>query len=372
MNENRGHYASAPLNNMKNKKAVQAASPAAYGQMEKQEAPVRRSNILTIVMTAVLPVLFLLALLINNPILRLVFLAAAAIGVMAMWVMNVFARSARSTLTVAYIALMVVIVLALVLNMQAPESQKTSVNQNMEELNSRFTKEVSRDALSEFLQSNAAPPTPAVYVIEDTAISSAQKQLETFLTRWSSSDIPGMLALCTSSWVSQQSSPEGELWNLILNRNPVSYQVENVSGSEADTSRTITVKITFVNTGTGETVIMRMHVLMFRVNEVWYVDPQSLNGTVVDEAAELAKAQEGTNRIASTKAPATPTPQPNAQDSIKLYYNPDGGKYYHINPICPDVSEQYWPLTAFYFSDLNTQKFANLMFCPTCGAPPRN
>ena len=96
-----------------------------------------------------------------------------------------------------------------------------------------------------------------------------------------------------------------------------------------------------------------------------------LGGTLVDEAAELARAQEGTARIASTKAPVTPTPEPQGQDAMLLYYNSDGGKYYHIKASCSAVSEQYWPLTPFYYGDLETQRFANLMRCPTCDAPAR-
>lgn len=370
MNGNRGHYASAPLNNMKNKKAVLAATPASRQMEERAEAPVRRSEILTAVITVVVPVLFLLALLINNNILRLSFLAVCVLVVGAMWVMNVFARSARSTLTAACAALMVVIGLALFLSMQAPESRQVNVNQNMEEMAARFTNEADTDALSAFLQNNAATPTPAVYVVEETAVSTAQKQLEMFLHQWGQNNIPEMLKLCTPSWISQQNSPEGELWNMMLNRVPVSYFVENVSGSEADTSRTITVKVTFAE-GNGEEVVHRLQVLMFRVNDVWYVDPQSLGGTLVDEAAELARAQEGTARIASTKAPVTPTPEPQGQDAMLLYYNSDGGKYYHIKASCSAVSEQYWPLTPFYYGDLETQRFANLMRCPTCDAPAR-
>lgn len=370
MNGNRGHYASAPLNNMKNKKAVQAATPSARQQEEKQQAPVRRSAWLSVVITVVLPVLFLLALFINNNILRLAFLAVAAIAVIAMWMMNVFARSARSTLTVACAALMGVIALALVLNMQTPESRQADVNRQMDEWASRFTEEADTDALSAFLQNTAATPTPAVYVVEETAVSSAQKQLELFLHQWSQNNIPEMLKLCTPSWVSQQTSPEGELWNMMLNRVPVSYQVEHVSGSEADTSRTITVKVTFAE-GIGENTVSRMQVLLFRVNDVWYVDPQSLGGTEVDEAEELARAQEGTTRIASTKAPVTPTPEPQGMDATLLYYNSDGGKYYHSKSNCSAVSEQYWPLTAFYYGDLETQRFANLMCCPVCDAPAR-
>lgn len=369
MNGNRGHYATAPLNNMKNKKAVAGAGGGLMQPGQPRQRAVRRSAWLTGMVTLVLPVLFLLALLIDSPVLRLVFIAGAAICVLAMWVMNVFAHGARSTLTVAYAALMVVIGFSLVLSMQTPEKKSNTAQQSVQA--GQFGDKANTDALSEFLTTNAQTPQPSQYIIEENAVSSAQKQLELFLAEWTENNIPGMLPLCAPSWVSKQYSPAGELWNLMMGRKPVTYLIENVQGSEADTSRTITAKVTFVNEATGEETVNRMQVLMFRVNDVWYVDPQSLGGTVVDEAAEALRAQENSQRIASTKAPSTPTPEPRQEDVLTLYYNADGGKYYHSTPICEAVSQQYWPLTEFYYTDLNTTNFKNLICCPRCNPPSR-
>ena len=120
MNGSRGHYASAPLHNMKNKKSVQATA-AAGAASSRRESKVRRSAWLSVMVTVVLPVLFLLALAIENSVIRLIFLGVCAICVAAMWIMNVFAHGARSTLTIAYVALMVVIAMSLILGMQSPE-----------------------------------------------------------------------------------------------------------------------------------------------------------------------------------------------------------------------------------------------------------
>ena len=365
MNGNRGHYASAPLNNMKNKRAVQAATPSARDAAVPQaEDPVRRSSVLSLVVTIGLPVMFLLALIINSTLLRLIFLGLAAIAVLAMWIMNVFARSARSTLTVAYLALMVIIALTLMLN-QAPEKQEVMMPGQQT---------VAANApVNDWMASpyTPAPATPAAYVVDTMSVSAAQKLLENFLIQWGENNIPQMLSMCAPSWVSKQQSPETALWNLMRNRRPTEYLVENVQGSEADTSRTITVKVTFENKGTGDVTVNRMQVLMFRVNDNWYVDPNSLNGTVVDEAAEQARAEQASQRIQTTKVPVTPTPKPTGDDAVQVYYNPDGGRYYHKKPSCPDVAESYWPLTPLYYSDLETQKFQHLMRCPTCDAPAR-
>ena len=74
--------------------------------------------------------------------------------------------------------------------------------------------------------------------------------------------------------------------------------------------------------------------------------------------------------IGTTKAPATAAPA-TTESALILYYNADGGKYYHAIPNCPAVDESYWPLDKFYYSDLNTTKFKNLLRCPKCNPVER-
>jgi hypothetical protein len=59
------------------------------------------------------------------------------------------------------------------------------------------------------------------------------------------------------------------------------------------------------------------------------------------------------------------------QFKTKLYYNKDGGKYYHAKPDCPSVDKKYLPLDQFYYRDLNDSKFKALLPCPYCDAPDR-
>lgn len=49
-----------------------------------------------------------------------------------------------------------------------------------------------------------------------------------------------------------------------------------------------------------------------------------------------------------------------------LYYNPDGGKYYHSVENCSDVRKKYLPLTAFTYSELENPKYADLAPCTAC------
>ena len=53
-------------------------------------------------------------------------------------------------------------------------------------------------------------------------------------------------------------------------------------------------------------------------------------------------------------------------DQVTLYYNPDGGKYYHSSPRCLSVKKKYWPLTAFPYGELDSDPYAKLTPCAAC------
>ena len=59
------------------------------------------------------------------------------------------------------------------------------------------------------------------------------------------------------------------------------------------------------------------------------------------------------------------------QEAPMVYYNANGGKYYHADPCCPRVDPTYWPLSPVLFDKINEGKFLNLLPCSICGAPER-
>ncbi len=59
------------------------------------------------------------------------------------------------------------------------------------------------------------------------------------------------------------------------------------------------------------------------------------------------------------------------QEAPMVYYNANGGKYYHADPCCPRVSPLYWPLSPVLFEKINEGKFLNLLPCSICCAPER-
>ena len=56
----------------------------------------------------------------------------------------------------------------------------------------------------------------------------------------------------------------------------------------------------------------------------------------------------------------------------KLYYNPDGGMFYHLDPCCPSISQLYTPLqNSFTYAQVNDLPYRTLIPCKKCNAPRR-
>lgn len=49
-----------------------------------------------------------------------------------------------------------------------------------------------------------------------------------------------------------------------------------------------------------------------------------------------------------------------------LYYNPNGGQYYHEDQYCKAVKSRYLPLKAFTYAEIDIEPFGSLKPCPTC------
>ena len=57
-------------------------------------------------------------------------------------------------------------------------------------------------------------------------------------------------------------------------------------------------------------------------------------------------------------------------DSTPVYYNPNGGQNYHASETCQGVKNEYLPLTAFTYGELDTAPYNKLTPCSYC-VPPR-
>lgn len=344
--------------NMKNKRGDRKR-----GDAEAAPAGPRRCGALSVVLSVVLPILFLVALLVQNDLPRWIFLGATAVSLLLMWALRAFVRSARNTLTVVYVALAVVIGLALFINRQMPETRNASAGSGTQ---SSFFNNPDPGSVNAMLN-ELATPAPETEEESFTVVSEAQLRLDAFFSAWSMNSVTEMKNYCLPSWVNEQTSVETVLFQMLRRSRPLNYTVEDMTGSDGEASRIITVKAAFDENGV--TVVKRMRVIMKKNNDVWYVDPNSLDGVIVDEAAEAAAASDD-NMPHWTIAPtAEPTPAGSGQI---LYYNENGGKYYHTDRTCPAVSSEYWPLTGkIPIELLNSAEYSKLLPCSKCGAPAR-
>ncbi|MDD2649202.1 MAG: L,D-transpeptidase family protein [Eubacteriales bacterium] len=59
-------------------------------------------------------------------------------------------------------------------------------------------------------------------------------------------------------------------------------------------------------------------------------------------------------------------------DSLPLFYNPDGGKYYHLDQRCSSIRDRYLPLKGeFTYGELDDSSYKKLTPCPYCNPPER-
>ncbi len=58
-------------------------------------------------------------------------------------------------------------------------------------------------------------------------------------------------------------------------------------------------------------------------------------------------------------------------DDLVVFYNPDGGRFYHVDPECLSVDPYYLPLVPVHFDEIGSPACDDLQPCPLCGSPER-
>ncbi len=366
MSENRNRYSSAPLQNMKQvqrqAKAAKAPKRTRTPAPTSSSMPVGGSRVrsftgLQLMLMIILPVLFIVSLFVRSNMLYLIFAAASVLCLMATWLFSAFVPNARATLTIIHIAMVLVVLFAVLISPPAtvPED-KTNTN----DLQSIFDKESSASMVA-MLSAQQAATGPTATPNPGHA-SFAQQRLEMFMSAWSNIDYAAMATYCVPSWVALQSDPQTAMFHIRANRSIVSYEILDVTGNDSDQTRTINMLVVIDKSNGNPPQTHRFQVLMVRVNNEWYVDPNSLGSLGIVQTEEEIAAQ----AIATIVPTATPDP------NMVLYYNPNGGRLYHRDPNCNSLLPEYLPLTAsFYYSDLGSSQFSSLIPCGTCRAPAR-
>ena len=192
-----------------------------------------------------------------------------------------------------------------------------------------------------------------------TADEDISAPLVRFFGYWSASDMDSMLELCGTEWKKAAADPRTELFRILANRIPRDMEIKNMDGDPADTSRVLTIHTTIDRQNGKEPQLYLFQVTMVRERDgKWYVDPRGLNPTLAVED-ELPVPE------------VTPVPDAGLADTV-LYYVPEGGEKYHVDPNCPTVNDKFTPMQGtFLYSQLNDEPYSGLRPCPVCGAPER-
>lgn len=353
----------------------QGGQPQGWGYAQPVPKPQQKKNAIkpeTLVMIAlcgVLPVLFILGLVFPGmPALKWVFVGLAVVSVAFLWLKPVVASNVRLTFTGVYCALAIVALVS-ALTGAAPMDKASGGNNQMASqgsgqqsasMSSNGGGESQADTLGNWTTEAPAPVTTPVP--GDGLSSEAVEQLKSFFYFWSVNNQDNMLTLCAPSWRSSAEEPAKALFSILQNRIPLEYDVEKISGTENDTARTVSVTAEIDKRNGREPQKYRFQVIMKKEDGVWYVDPESLESNVVETTAVVT-------------VNITPEPPPaamQATDDTVLYWNPDGGSYYHADPNCPSTDPKYLPFKGeFVYRDINAGDYADLKPCGECGAPLR-
>ncbi len=304
------------------------------------------------VVFGVVPVLFVLAMVLGSAALQWGFLAVAIVGIAMMWMRDVVTPNTRLMATLLCCA---GIVVALVGALSGPKDDQKSPPNPGQATSGSMNQGGSQPSTT--APTEVPTPTPDPYGVDDPA----QECLESFFYYWSINNDEGMLTLCAPSWKATVDDPKSALFELRSNRIPKDDYLVTVSGSPDDAMRTATVKVTIDKQNNRATLDRySFDIMMLKEDGVWYVHPGSLKSY----EAEVSTATPATENTTPTQPPLyTGTP------TTILYYNPDGGSRYHLDPDCIDVNAKYKPMAQFYFSELDQSPYNALTACNTCGAP---
>ena len=195
-----------------------------------------------------------------------------------------------------------------------------------------------------------------------TEKSGAEIVLENFMEKWRRGIIADMVEYTAPSWQAAQDSPSRQLFWKFAQKPLLEWrQLAAPTGTEASTARTVTVQAD-ISYG-GETRTYQYDAVLLFENEKWYVDPNSLSTGTLTTAAPATPDPNAT----PTPTPA-PTPTPTINPKTKLYYNKDGGSFYHAEAECSKVGKKFLPMASFTYKDLSKSPYNKLKPCTNCGA----
>lgn len=378
MRSNRSTYHAAP-----------AGSSKALGRKPKPRKSKREINqLMLILFFMVLPVLGLLAIFLQ-PV-RWIFMILTAVALAAMWMIHAFLFPGRMVVTAVYGLLLV---FTLVSALSSRNEKDRIAQQNLFAAMSAqptttpmFSYSTMGTNVPEDFYHDETDPFADMQTIgmlggsadesgEDlgfadagenayipTEKSGAEIALENFMEKWRKGIIADMVEYTAPSWQAAQDSPSRQLFWKFAQKPLLDWrQLAAPTGTDASTARTITVQADV--TYSGETRTYQYDAVTLFENDKWYVDPNSLSSGTLTTAAPATPDPNAT----PTPTPA-PTPTPTINPKTKLYYNKDGGTFYHAEAECKTVNKKYLPLSSFTYNKLDESPYSKLKPCKTCGA----
>ena len=383
MRSNRPSYASAP-----------AGSSRALDQKPRPKRPKKEWNQLMLMLFfVVLPVFGLLAIFFQ-PI-RWIFMMLTVACLALMWFVHAFLFPGRMILSAVY-GLLMVFTLVTALNAQSssrlpkttsPFAQVTTTiaptqvpiysqvvdpgaglvtdigySNSLNDIQEVGMAGGSEDESGQDLGLSDAGATGYVSTVK----SDAEIALENFMEKWRKGIIADMVAHTPPSWREAQadSAQQQLFWKFAQKPLQDWRQMSAPTGTDDSTARTISVEADI--SYSGEVRTYAYDAIALCENGSWYIDPDSLSSGILQVPSTPTPDPNATPEPTPEPTP-TPTPGP----KTKLYYNKDGGKYYHADPECYSVAKEFLPLASFTYGNLNKSPYTKLQPCPKCDAPSR-
>lgn len=319
-------------------------------------------TIAKVLMFGVLPILFILSMVFAWTAVKWVVLVGAVASIAAMWLRELVTPNARLVLSLL-LASAAVVCLVSALATNAADNQNPAQPNQPGQMQQGSTSGNNLDVNLTATDTPNPAPTPTATPVDDS--EECYAQLHSFFTLWKNNAISQMVNLTAPSW---RSSIKGgtdavtqKLFGEVLtNRTPVSWDFTAITGTSNDIARMVTVRAVINKNNTlGESVYL-WKVRMVKEDGVWYVDPATLQSNEQESTATPTNAL-ATQPVLNTSHP-----------DLILYYNQNGGTYYHIDPNCASINQRYRPLTAsFKWTQIDDEPYKNLEQCKECGAPLR-
>ena len=321
----------------------------------------------TIFLLVVLPLLFVGCLFLPQAFdfLRYAFIVLCIAGLGAMFYRKMYTNGVRVLILVIYAALCITTISLLVggstdlLNADPSNAWNASVLQD-------------DPAPDTVMTTPLAAPQETPPPVSPLGTSDAELRLTLFIDLWMAKGrVSEMVTLVQPSWITGKDDPTADLFRLLGNRTPLGYEIEEISGTDADNSRTVTTVIN-IDRNNGKTPSLFRHmILMVKEGGEWYVNPRSLvsNDELENQPVDPNATPTPTPAQMTMAPRMTETPVP--AGSVELYYNPGKGSFYHADPNCKRVDSQFLPLQGtFKYEELGAY-LKTLQPCLVCNAPTK-